>query len=152
MDSGQHITHGYGWKVSYIYHFKISVITLTNGLCSVWFIKHPALFWFLGPETWTTLGRQLMTYTTYDRPHLGPQKIINKLIITCCALLLWDIWRKKETNCSNKAQHVPHQENISYLNPITWSWYVLYSIAKLKDKNITVLKMKNKRWLKWKSF
>jgi hypothetical protein len=27
--------------------------------------------------------------------------------------------KKKETNYSNKAQQVPHQENISYLNPRT---------------------------------
>jgi hypothetical protein len=27
--------------------------------------------------------------------------------------------KKKETNCSNKAQHVPYQENIAYLNPRT---------------------------------
>jgi hypothetical protein len=27
----------------------------------------------------------------------------------------------KETYCSNKAQHIPHQENFSYLTPRTWA-------------------------------
>jgi hypothetical protein len=32
----------------------------------------------------------------------------------CCYREIYE-----EKNCSNKAQHVPHQENISYLNPRT---------------------------------
>jgi hypothetical protein len=55
---------------------------------------------------------------------------MNKLIINQDVLLrtpiiqdavrcMKKIRRKKETNCSNNAQHVPHQENISYLNPRT---------------------------------
>jgi hypothetical protein len=56
---------------------------------------------------------------------------MNKLIINQGVLLrtpiIQDVVRcycelyeeKKETNCSNKAQQVPPQENISYLNPRT---------------------------------
>jgi hypothetical protein len=48
---------------------------------------------------------------------------MNKLIINyigCAVRCYREIYEeKKERNCSNKAQHVPHQENISYLNPRT---------------------------------
>jgi hypothetical protein len=30
-----------------------------------------------------------------------------------------EIYEEKKTDCSNKSQHVSHQENISYLNPRT---------------------------------
>jgi hypothetical protein len=43
---------------------------------------------------------------------------MNKLIINQDVLLGY-MKKKKETNCSNKAQYVPHQENISCLNPRT---------------------------------
>jgi hypothetical protein len=45
----------------------------------------------------------------------------NKLIINqnfLCVVIVRYI-KKKEANGSKKAQHVPHQENISYLNPRT---------------------------------
>jgi hypothetical protein len=46
---------------------------------------------------------------------------MNKIIINqdvlCVVIVRY--MKKKETNCSNRAQHVPRQENISYLNPRT---------------------------------
>jgi hypothetical protein len=49
------------------------------------------------------------------------KKLINKLIknqdVLCVVIVRYT--KKKETNCLNKAQHVPPQENISYLNPRT---------------------------------
>jgi hypothetical protein len=45
---------------------------------------------------------------------------MKKLIINQNKLLRTPIYiKEKETNCSNKAHHVPHQENISHLNPRT---------------------------------
>jgi hypothetical protein len=49
---------------------------------------------------------------------------MNKLIINQDVLLRTPITQVRRhidvgTNCSNKAQHVPHKENISYLNPRT---------------------------------
>jgi hypothetical protein len=45
---------------------------------------------------------------------------MNKLIINKDVLLRTPIYmKKKRKNCSNKAQPVPRQENISNLNPRT---------------------------------
>jgi hypothetical protein len=42
---------------------------------------------------------------------------ITQLRMLCVVFVRY--MKEKETNCSNKAQHVPHQGNIFYLNPRT---------------------------------
>jgi hypothetical protein len=117
-----HTTTSYFSKI----HFNI-ILTLTSR-SSYWtlsFCIHLVVnLW----PMWLTTGH------TYDHK----KKIINKwtlmsnnsqrlnISFKMLCVVIVRYMKKKETNCSNKAQHVPHQENISYLNPRTWPWYVQY--------------------------
>jgi hypothetical protein len=69
-----------------------------------------------------------------DRPHLQPQRLNVSFKMLCVVIVRY---MKKNRN---KAQHVPHEEHISYLNSRTWPWCVLYSIAKWKIKTLLYLK------------
>jgi hypothetical protein len=65
--------------------------------------------------------------STYDhkKKKNKKKKQMNKLIVNQDVLLRTPITQVRRhidvgTSFSNRAQHVPHQENISYLNPRTW--------------------------------
>jgi thioredoxin reductase len=69
-------------------------------------------------DSFSQLNKALASFEAMD-PNVERFTKVKRIIqdAVCCYHDKYE--KRKETDCSNKAEHVPHQENISYLNPRT---------------------------------